>query len=149
MNAPMIIGRQTFDGLGRQLSVEATGRTTRYHYTDGQLPPVANTLADGKRVEFTYEKMLSNQLLSVTPQGEPAQTLTYHPLGMPASASGALGTESFGFTTAGQPSQDTWSVDNTLHDTLWHYSLSGVLLKFVDPEGTLHQRHLDAHGRDE
>ena len=37
-----------FDGLGRQRSVQVAGRTTHYHYRPGQLPPVANTLADGK-----------------------------------------------------------------------------------------------------
>jgi RHS repeat-associated protein len=147
MNTPAILGRQTFDGLGRQLTVEAAGHITRYHYTDNQLPPTANTLADGKRVEFTYEKALNNKLLSVTPQGEPAQCITYHPLGMPASANGALGIETFGLTTSGQPEQDSWTVDDATHITHWQYSMNGLLQGFTDPQGTLHQRTLDIYGR--
>lgn len=147
MNTPIIMGRQTFDGLGRQLTVETGPGITRYHYLDGQLPPSANTLADGRRVEFTYEPQLNNQLLSVTPTGEAAQMLTYHPLGMPASSTGALGSESFGFSPSGQPTLDSWTVDNTTHDTRWHYSMNGLLQGFVDPQGTQHQRSLDAHGR--
>lgn len=147
MNNSTIIGRQTFDGLGRQLSVEAAGCLTRFHYGKGQLPPTANTLADGKRVEFTYEPELNNRLLSVTPHDQPAQTIAYHPLGMPASANGALGTESFGFTPSGQPDQDTWTVGDARHGTRWHYSLNGLLQGFDDAMGTAHRRSFDSHGR--
>lgn len=147
MNTPAIIGRQSFDGLGRQLRVEAAGYITHYHYNNDQLPPAANTLSDGIRVEFTYEKALNNRLLSVTPQGEPTQSITYHPMGMPASASGVLGTEAFGFTASGQPEQDSWTVDGTRHDTHWQYSMAGLLQGFTDPQGRSHQRTLDAHGR--
>ncbi|MFH7479472.1 hypothetical protein RA274_29040, partial [Pseudomonas syringae pv. tagetis] len=51
---PMVIGRQSLDGLGRQLTVESGGRVTRFHYQAGQLPADANTLADGKRLAFIY-----------------------------------------------------------------------------------------------
>jgi len=147
MNTPIILGRQTFDGLGRQRSVQAAGYTTHFEYTDGQLPPTANTMADGKRVAFTYEPQLNNRLLSVTAEGEVPQQISYHRLGMPASASGALGTEAFGFSTAGQPSQDSWSVDQTRHDTQWHYSLNGLLQGFDDSQGVRHRRSFDAQGR--
>ncbi|MFY1664817.1 RHS repeat domain-containing protein [Pseudomonas sp. Pseu.R1] len=147
MNTPLIIGRQTFDGLGRQLSVEAAGYITQFEYTQGQLPPTANVLANGKRVDFTYEPALSNKLLSVKPQDEAAQQLSYHPLGMPASASGALGTEAFDFTMAGQPQQDTWTVDGTPYNTLWLYSINGLLQGFRDANGENHRRHFDAQGR--
>lgn len=147
MNTPIILGRQIFDGLGRQLSVEAAGYLTRYHYTDGQLPPTANTLADGKRVEFTYEPELNNQLLSVSAQGESPQNITYHRLGMPSSASGALGIESFGFTRSGLPDQDTWNIDGSKHHTRWFHSMNGVLQGFDDATNTRHRRSFDSHGR--
>ena len=147
MNSPMIIGRQTFDGLGRQLTVEVGGHTTRFHYLNGQLPPSANTLADGKRIEFTYEGPLDNQLLSVRPEGEPLQKIDYHTLGMPSSASGALGTESFGFTRSGQPGQDTWTVEGVKHTTQWFYSMNGLLQGFNDAQGRRHERSLDTQGR--
>lgn len=147
MNTPIIIGRQTFDGLGRHLSVEVGGHTTRYHYTDGLMPPSANTLADGKRVEFTYEQSLSNLLLSVAPEGEPAQFLGYHPLGMPAAASGALGTQTYDFTASGHAHKDTWAVDGESHISTWHYSLNGLLQGFDDAKGVEHRRSVDAQGR--
>lgn len=147
MNAPLIIGRQTFDGLGRQLSVQAAGCLTRFHYAKGQLPPSGNTLADGTHVEFTYEPELNNRLLSVTPRDEATQRITYHPMGMPVSASGALGTESFSFTTSGQPEEDIWTVDERHHHTHWHYSLNGTPLGFVDALGKVHRRRFDAFGR--
>ncbi|SEJ13165.1 RHS repeat-associated core domain-containing protein [Pseudomonas sp. NFR16] len=147
MNAPLILGRQTFDGLGRQLSVEAAGCVTRFHYAKGQLPPSGNTLADGKHVEFTYEPDLNNRLLSVTPHDEATQRITYHPMGMPASASGALGNESFSFTTSGQPEEDIWTVDDSRHHTHWHYSLNGTPQGFVDALGKAHRRRFDASGR--
>lgn len=147
MNTPMIIGRQTFDGLGRHLSVEVGGHSTRYHYTDGLLPPSANTLADGKRVEFTYEQSLSNLLLGVAPEGEPAQFLGYNPLGMPASASGALGTQTYDFTASGHAHKDTWAVDGESHVSTWYYSLNGLLQGFEDAQGVAHRRSIDAQGR--
>jgi len=143
MNTPIIIGRQTFDGLGRHLSVEVGGHTTRYHYTDGLMPPSANTLADGKRVEFTYEQSLSNLLLSVAPEGEPAQFLGYHPLGMPAAASGALGTQTYDFTASGHAHKDTWAVDGESHISTWHYSLNGLLQGFDDAKGVEHRRSVE------
>lgn len=74
MNA-ITLGRQTFDGLGRQRSVEVAGRTTHYHYRPGQLPPHANTLADGRRVDFTYEPQLHDVLLSSTAEGGHSEQL--------------------------------------------------------------------------
>lgn len=147
MNTPMIAGRQTFDGLGRQLTVETGEYATLFHYKPGQLPPFANTLANGMRVGFEYESRLNNKLLSVSAQGESTQRLTYHPLGMPASASGALGTESFGFTPSGQPKEDIWSVDGADHHTQWQYSMNGLLQGFVDAQGIRHRRRLDTFGR--
>ena len=147
MNTTMILGRQTFDGLGRQRSVEAAGYTTHFEYTEGQLPPTANKLADGSRVAFTYEAQLNNRLLSVEPAAEPSQQINYHPLGMPVSAKGALGTEAFTFSAAGQPSHDIWTVDGARHDTQWHYSLNGLLQGFDDPQGVGHRRSFDALGR--
>lgn len=75
----LILGRQTFDGLGRQRSVQVAGRSTHYHYRAGQLPPSANTLADGKRVAFTYEPQLGNALLGSHAEGATQQRLDYHP----------------------------------------------------------------------
>lgn len=149
MNTPMIIGRQTFDGLGRHLAVKVGENTTRFHYIDGQLPPSANTLADGRRVEFIYEPHLNNQLLSVGAEGEPAQYLGYHALGMPTSARGARGTERFEFTSAGLPSKDIWAVDGDEHVTTWRYSLNRLLQGFDDAQGVQHRRSFDPQGRTE
>ncbi|MGB9089622.1 MAG: hypothetical protein WCC29_08535, partial [Pseudomonas farsensis] len=85
---PFTLGRQTFDGLGRQRSVQVAGRTTQYHYRAGQLPPTANTLVDGKRIDFAYEGVLGNALLSTEAQDQTPERLEYHPLlGRPVAAS--------------------------------------------------------------
>lgn len=148
MNTPLIIGRQTFDGLGRQLSVEAGGRTTRFHYIDGQLPPSANTLADGKQVRFSYEQHLNHRLSSIQGEGEKATRMTYQPgLGQLSTATGDQGTQRFSYTQSGQAARDEWVIDDSTHTTEWHYSFGGWLQGFKDAQGATHEREFDAAGR--
>ncbi|QXI39435.1 RHS repeat-associated core domain-containing protein [Pseudomonas xantholysinigenes] len=146
--ASLVLGRQTFDGLGRQTSVEVAGRITHYHYRPGQLPPVANTLADGKRIDFTYEPQLDNALLSAAPENGSPEYLHYHPqLARPMKASGALGTLQWQFTPSGAAQADTWTEDGNSHSSQWRTSLGGRLLGFTDSSGSEHQRIYDACGR--
>ncbi|WP_449433672.1 RHS repeat domain-containing protein [Pseudomonas putida] len=148
MTACITLGQQTFDGLGRQRKVEVAGRSTHYHYQPGQLPPAANTLADGKRVTFAYQPHLGNALCSTTVEDMAPQTVAYHPtLGVPITASGALGSQEWQFTASGQPQRDTWKVDGQEHSTAWRHSLDGLLLGFTDANGVEHQRLYDAFGR--
>lgn len=145
---PLTLGKQTFDGLGRQLTVEVGGRTTQYQYIPGQVSPSANLLPDGKRVEFTYEPQLDNQILSICPVGEAANTFAYDAtLALLNSASGPLGEQTLTFTRSGQPATDTWTVDGRPHVTRWHYALNGLLLGFDDADGVKHARHYDRYGR--
>ncbi|MEN8639188.1 RHS repeat-associated core domain-containing protein [Pseudomonas sichuanensis] len=142
------MGRQTFDGLGRQRSVSVAGRTTHYHYRPGQMPPTANTLADGKRVAYTYEAQLGNALLTSQADGEADERLSYHPQHcLPIHASGAQGVQHWHFTPSGQLQQDSWTVDGEPHSTTWHHSLNGLQLGFTDVAGVKHQREHDAFGR--
>lgn len=148
MTTALILGRQTFDGLGRQLTVESGPRITQYHYQPGQLPPAANTLADGSRVEFTYEPQLDNQLLTTTVPGQPPQRISYDPrLSLPATTVGNLGQLQWTYTASGKPKTDTWRVGDEQHVTRWRHSLNGLLLDFKDSAGALHQRDYDALGR--
>lgn len=148
MNTPLIIGRQTFDGLGRQLTVEVGGHMTRFHYINGQLPPSSNTLADGKQIAFTYEKHLNHQLLSVDAQGEVPTRMSYQPgLGQLSTASGELGVHTFAYTRSGQALRDEWLIGGSSHTTNWQYSFGGLLQGFDDAQGVPHRRHFDAMGR--
>lgn len=148
MNTPLIIGRQTFDGLGRQLTVEVGGHTTQFHYADGQLAPSGNTLADGRKVAFTYEKHLNHQLLSVEGQDETPVHMTYHGnIGQLATATGELGAQSFAYTRTGQALRDEWAIDDTTYTTRWQYSLAGLLQGFEDAQGVTHRREFDSAGR--
>ena len=148
MNNPTIIGRQTFDGLGRQLSVSVGGNTSRFHYRPGQLPPSSTTLADGKKIEFTYEKDLNNPLLRVEADGETATQIARHAqFGHPSTIVGELGTQAFAFSTTGQATEDSWTVDGQTHTTAWRYSFSGLLQGFRDAKGVTHQREFDPSGR--
>ena len=142
------IGQQTFDGLGRQLSVTVGGRPTQYHYQPHQLPPSANTLADGQRIDFSYVRDLDNRLKQIRPDGEPANDFSYDKLlALTASACGPLGMQTLTYTASGQPETATWAVDGTSHSTTWRHSLGGVLLGFEDAANVTHQRQFDTFGR--
>jgi RHS repeat-associated protein len=148
MNTPFIIGRQTFDGLGRQLSVDAGGHTSRFHYRDGQLPPSSTTLADGNEIRFTYEKHLNHQLLSVAADGEVTTEITRHPaFGHPDAVRGERGHQAFAFSATGQPAEDHWTVDGHTYTTRWLYSFGGLLQGFDDAQGIAHRRQFDSAGR--
>lgn len=148
MNTPFILGRQTFDGLGRQLSVEAGGYTSRFQYRDGQLPPASTTLADGNKIAFTYEQHLNNQLLRVAADGEAPTEITRHPaFGHPVGVSGELGHQAFAFSATGQPVEDLWTVEGQTHTTRWLYSFGGLLQGFEDTQGITHRRQFDSAGR--
>jgi len=146
---PLVIGRQTFDGLGRQRTVETGSRITRHHYKAGQLPAAANTLPDGKRIDFTYEPQLDNQLLGIQVAGEPVRQISYDPrLAQPISATGGIGRRRMSYNASGQPDSDTWAMDDSHdHITRWRHSLNGLLLGFDDAAGAAHERHYDALGR--
>ncbi len=147
-NAVLTLGQQTFDGLGRQLRVIVGGRTTQFEYKEAQLPPSANVLPDGKRVDFTYEPTLDNQILSICPAGETANTFAYDAsLALLKSSSGALGEHTMTYTVTGQPETDTWTVDGKEHVTTWRYALGGLLLGFDDADGVTHAQQFDAFGR--
>lgn len=145
---PIEMGRQIFDGLGRQLSVSVTGRTTHYHYRPGQLPPVANTLPDGKRVAFTYEPHLGNALLAIQVDGEPNEQLAYHAqLCRPIQAIGLRDEQHWYFSPSGQLTRDTWMVDGQAYATHWRHSLLGRRLGFTDTADVEHHRTYDTFGR--
>lgn len=145
---PIEIGRQTFDGLGRQRSVSVAGRTTHYHYQPGQLPPTANTLPDGSRVAYTYEPQLGDALLAIQVDGNPCERLTYHKhLCRPIQATSRHSEQAWHFTPSGQLQRDSWTVDGQAHTTHWRHSLLGQLLGFTDAAGMQHTRVHDSFGR--
>ncbi len=147
-NTPITLGRQTFDGLGRQLTVAVGKRTTHHEYKAEQLPPSANVLADGKRIDFTYEPDLDNQILKILPAGEAANTFAYDAsLALLKSSSGSLGEQTMTYTVTGQPETDTFTVDGEEHVTTWRYALGGLLLGFDDADGVTHAQHYDTFGR--
>ncbi|MFK3776512.1 hypothetical protein, partial [Pseudomonas sp. NPDC089406] len=151
MNAPptpFTLGRQHFDGLGRQLTVECGGRTTESHHIANQLPVSHNILADRQRVGFSYIPELDHLVRQITPANEPAQTFDYDPrLALISSASGQLGQQRTSYTAAGKPRNDTWSIAGHNHVTTWQYSLTGLLLGFTDAATAEHHYHYDAFGR--
>ncbi|QCI10929.1 RHS repeat-associated core domain-containing protein [Pseudomonas putida] len=144
----LVLGRQRFDGLGRQLRVESGGRATQHLYRPGQLQATANLLADGQRIAFSYEPALDNAITRIQPEGEADHQFTYDPnLGLIASTSGPLGTQTITYSPSGKPIHDSWAIDGTTHTTYWRYSLTGRSLGFIDAEGADHQRLYDDFGR--
>ncbi|QCI10927.1 RHS repeat-associated core domain-containing protein [Pseudomonas putida] len=145
---PTSLGSRSFDGLGRPLSLNVGGRTVDYHYTRGQLPPSARTLADASSVKFGYIAALDNQVARIEPANEPTRTFDYDPaLALLASASGPLGQQTLHYKPSGKPESEAWSIDGAEHVTRWRHSLAGLLLGFEDASNTAHNRHYDAHGR--
>lgn len=148
MKTPIVIGRQTFDGLGRQLEVEIGGHTTGFDYANGQLAPLGNRLPDGKRISFTYEKHLNHSLLSVNGEDETPTRVTYHTgSGQIATTTGESGVQSFTYTPSGQALRDVWTIDDSTHTTHWQYSFAGLLQGFKDSAGVMHRREFDTAGR--
>jgi RHS repeat-associated protein len=148
LSAPITLGSQVFDGLGRQRSVTVGNHTTLYQYQSGQLPTSANVLADGKRVAYTYNPALDNALLSVEADGEAHQKLAYHPtLATPMQAEGAQGQQRWQFSKAGLVQSDTWEVNGEAASSQWCYSLKGLPLSLIDAAGVRHERGYDAFGR--
>ncbi|MFJ4388379.1 RHS repeat domain-containing protein [Pseudomonas soli] len=142
------VGRQNYDGLGRQRSVSVAGRTTRYHYQPGQLPPTANTLPDGKRVAYTYEPQLGNAVLAIQVDGKASERLNYHKqLCRPIQAIGTRDEQQWHFAPSGQMIRESWLVDGQTHSTHWRHSLLGEPLGFTDAAGIKHQRTHDEFGR--
>jgi len=141
-------GQQTFDGLGRQLTVVVGGRTTRYEYVVEQLPPSANVLPDGVRVDYTYEADLDHQITRIAPANEASHGFTFDKrLALPATSSGPLGTQTSTYTLSGQPNTDTWKVDGEAHVTTWRHALGGLAMGFDDADRVKHERRYDAFGR--
>jgi len=143
-----LAGQQTFDGLGRQLTVVVGGRTTLYEYVGGQMPPSANVLPDGKRIDYTYEADLDHQITCIAPSNEASHGFTFDKrLALPATSSGPLGTHTSAYTPSGQPATDTWTVDGKAHKTTWRHALGGLAIGFDDADGVTHERRYDAFGR--
>lgn len=147
-SAPVTLGRQTFDGLGRQLSVECGARVTNSHYIADQLAPSHNILADGQRLDFSYVRELEHMIQQIKPANEAAHTLTYEPrLALLSSTTSELGAVSNTYGASGTPLSSTWSHDGKDYVTQWRYSLGGVLLGFTDAAGIEHDYLYEPDGR--
>ena len=104
--------------------------------------------ARGKRVEFTYEPKLENQLRTIQPANEAANSIAYdRRLGLPISLTGPSGTQVLTYTLSGLPRTGTWTVDGKEHVTTWHHTLGGLLKGFADADEVQHERDYDSCGR--
>ncbi|MGG5290652.1 RHS repeat-associated core domain-containing protein [Pseudomonas shirazensis] len=148
MNQPHVLARQSFDGLGRQRTVEVGPRLTQHHYCPGQLPAQSNTLADGSQLHFSYERQLDNALLSTRVQHQQAEQLAYHPvLGLPQQADAGLGSLTWQYSAAGHLLEERWQVDHQTYRSSWRHSLGGRVLSLTDSAGAVHAREYDGCGR--
>jgi len=142
-----LLGTKTYDGLGRDRSVEVGGRQQLQQYTAGQMPPVSSTTARGDSIAYQYQKHLNNQLIRINDRtGESDFTYTPHD-GRLLTASGGLGQMSWNYTPAGKPDSQTWTVDQETHTTYWQHSLLGLPVSFTDVSGVVYALEYDASGR--
>jgi RHS repeat-associated protein len=145
--APVTVGTQTFDGLGRQRSIESGGRTRSLHYVAGLMPPASQITARGHLIEYAYESTLNNLLTSVT-QGSDRSTFTYHPLhAQMRIASSPMGDQETLYAPSGKPLTQRWKAGKEVHTNQWRHSLLGRLLHVTDVSGTATTFEYDAQGR--
>jgi RHS repeat-associated protein len=143
----MAVGTQTFDGLGRQRSIESGGRTRTLQYVPGLLPPASQITARGDLIEYTYESTLNNLLTAVT-QGSDRSAFTYNPHHAQLwTASGDMGEMETLYTPSGKPQTQTWKVNGAHHINRWRYSLRGRLLGGSDVSGVEETLRYDDQGR--
>ncbi|QLL10862.1 RHS repeat-associated core domain-containing protein [Pseudomonas chlororaphis] len=146
---PVLLGEQTFDGLGRQLTCSAGGQLDQLHYIKGQVPPVSRESTSGRMQTYRYEPLLNNRLIGLTQNdGSPESTYRYHPrLTQLVEAQGGLGQLAWTYSASGRLTAEHWTVDGKRNTTTWQNSLNGLLLTFTDVNGVEHRTEYDALGR--
>jgi len=142
-----LLGTKTYDGLGRERSVEVGGRQQLQQYTAGQMPPVSSTTARGDSIAYQYQKHLNNQLIGINDStGQSEFTYTPHDAQL-LTASGGLGQMAWTYSPAGKPESQTWTVDGETHSSQWRYSLSGLPVCVTDFAGIELTLEYDEFGR--
>ncbi|EJN34858.1 RHS repeat-associated core domain protein-containing protein [Pseudomonas sp. GM80] len=144
-----VLATQTFDGLGRSVQLQAGGQTESLNYLKGQLPPASATQADGRQIDFRYEKKLDNALIAAVPQGDSGYVCTYRPPeGFPSKIQGGLGMITQEYSASGRPIKEQWTVAGETHTTtVAAQSLIGRAIHLTDVGGTVHQIEYDQWGR--
>lgn len=144
----LTMGRQTFDGLGRQLLVEVGGRETRFNYVAGLLPVQSNTLASGKVIEFNYEPQLDNSVLSIRSALDDLSSFEYDLTHSQITrVADNRGRQDMTYKPSGRLDTQTWVTGEDTYVNQWQYSLAGNLSRFVDADQTIHRQRYDAFGR--
>ncbi|WP_080419805.1 RHS repeat domain-containing protein [Burkholderia ubonensis] len=146
---PLLLGQQTFDGLGRQLTSSAGGQHNQLRYIKGQVPPVSRESASGRMQTYRYEPLLNNRLVGLTQNdGSSESTYSYHPrLTQLVEAQGGLGQLAWTYSASGRLTAEHWTVDGKRNTVTWQNSLGGLLLTFTDVNGVAHRTEYDALGR--
>ena len=145
--AKFVLGTKTYDGLGRDRSVEVGGRRQLHLYTAGQIPPVSTNTARGDSINYQYQKLLGNQVTQVN-DGTQQSHFTYTPDDAQLlKATGGSGDMGWTYTPAGRPESQTWTVEGETHCAHWRHSLSGLPLAFTDFAGVAHTLEYDPIGR--
>lgn len=141
------LGRKTYDGLGRDRSIQVGGRQQLQQYTAGQMPSVSSTTARGDSIAYQYQRHLNNQLTRINDRtGQSDFTYTPHDAQL-LTASGGLGEMAWTYTSAGKPESQTWTVDQEAHTTYWQHSMLGLPVSFTDVSGVVYALEYDAIGR--
>jgi RHS repeat-associated protein len=145
--AKFVLGTKTYDGLGRDRSVEVGGRQQLQLYKAGQMPPVSSSTARGDSIAYQYQKHLNN-LLTRIDDGTDQSGFTYTPHDAQLlTATGGLGQMAWTYTPAGKPESQTWTVDQETHSTCWRHSMLGLPVSFTDVSGVVYSLEYDAIGR--
>ncbi|MEB0042287.1 MULTISPECIES: RHS repeat-associated core domain-containing protein [unclassified Pseudomonas] len=147
VGTPIIVGQQTFDGTGRQRSLNVFGRQTTFLYVAGLIPPQSETTARGHILQYLYEPLLDNKLIGTRGNGERAD-YSYDLLhAQMIRASGRLGEQTTTYAKSGKPIVKTWNIEGDQYTASSRYSLEGRLQSTTDVTGAVHTIEYDSVGR--
>jgi RHS repeat-associated protein len=148
----VVLGKQTFDGLGRRTLLRAGQRETRYAYEEGATLPFETTLPSGEVVASRYEKYLGERLVELTTSSQPDRDKVAFEhdkkRGWLLRATNALGSQSMDYLSSGRLAKATFSYDDQVQVAIYSgYTLKGQLTRFAGVDGVERRLQFNSLGR--
>ena len=149
-SAPILLGRQAYDGLGRRSLLQAGRRETTYHYDAAtSAKPDRMTLPSGEGVTYRHEAHLGDRLIEAV-SNDGVTTFTYDSTtGDSLSVSNAFGEHRTEYDPSGRVSGEASHHEGVAGEVRcsYRYSLRGELTEYTDVSGDRHKIIYDGLGR--
>ncbi|MBC3479733.1 RHS repeat protein [Pseudomonas sp. SWRI77] len=142
----ILLGEQTFDGLGRRTSATTGGRLQRFEYAPGQAQPSRMIAADGEVVEYEYLPALSDEPQKRILSGVTANYQRDPQNGRLLSCDTPEMKVTREYFSTGQVKYEQRD-DEQSHSMSYDYSLRGRILAYADVLEQLQLYQYDTAGR--